>query len=160
MNKKTITLTCPICQKVFEKDAYEYKRHKRKREDYVFFCSRACSTKYANKASTEYHAKNAEEYIKAWLAGKKPGHYVGSNNNKLREYVRTYLFEEADYKCSRCGFSGENEVTGNTILQIHHKDGNSENSSKENLEVLCPNCHAMTDTFMNLNAGSGRKARY
>lgn len=38
--------------------------------------------------------------------------------------------------CNRCGY---NKVTA--ILQVHHKDRDRDNNTKENLEVLCPNCH-------------------
>ena len=53
------------------------------------------------------------------------------------------------------------EKTGNSILQFHHKDGNSNNNSPENIQVLCPNCHAMTENYMALNKGhSARDKRY
>lgn len=49
------------------------------------------------------------------------------------------------YKCNKCGIS---EWNGNEItLEIEHKDGNRFNNSKENLELLCPNCHSQTNTF-------------
>ncbi len=35
----------------------------------------------------------------------------------------------------------QNEHT--CILVVHHKDKNRENNTIENLEVLCPNCHAI-----------------
>lgn len=57
--------------------------------------------------------------------------------------------------------SGVNKFTNKTILQIHHIDGNASNNNEENLQVICPNCHAMTDTFMALNKGrSSRSKRY
>lgn len=37
--------------------------------------------------------------------------------------------------CERCGFSNIK------VLEVHHKDRDRSNSSTENLEVLCPNCH-------------------
>ena len=32
-------------------------------------------------------------------------------------------------------------------LELHHKDGNSKNHKLENLSLLCPNCHAFTETY-------------
>ena len=65
------------------------------------------------------------------------------------------------YKCEECGFEGYNKTTNNTILQIHHIDGDCENNKPENLQVLCPNCHAMTENYMALNKGkSSRTTRY
>ena len=41
---------------------------------------------------------------------------------------------------------------------IHHIDGNCLNNDESNLQVLCPNCHAMTENFgsRNKNAAPGR----
>jgi 5-methylcytosine-specific restriction endonuclease McrA len=44
---------------------------------------------------------------------------------------------------------------GNPIpLELEHKDGNCTNHNIENLELLCPNCHALTDTYRGKNKGS------
>jgi 5-methylcytosine-specific restriction endonuclease McrA len=40
--------------------------------------------------------------------------------------------------CNRCTYS-----TNTDILVIHHKDRNRKNNELENLEILCPNCHAL-----------------
>jgi hypothetical protein len=32
-------------------------------------------------------------------------------------------------------------------LEIHHKDGDRTNNSLHNIELLCPNCHALTDNY-------------
>lgn len=51
-----------------------------------------------------------------------------------------------EYKCTCCGNTGE--WYGKTIsLQLHHKDGNHQNNELNNLEFLCPNCHAATDSY-------------
>lgn len=69
--------------------------------------------------------------------------------------------QKHNYKCELCGFSGNNIKTGKTVLQIHHIDGDAYNLKEENLQVLCPNCHAMTDNYMGLNKGkSTRRNRY
>jgi 5-methylcytosine-specific restriction endonuclease McrA len=39
-------------------------------------------------------------------------------------------------KCEKCGYDKYPE-----ILVVHHKDRNRKNGAKENLELLCPNCH-------------------
>jgi len=45
-------------------------------------------------------------------------------------------------------------------LQIHHIDGNYLNSSEENLILLCPSCHSLTETYGSKNKGHGRKNRH
>lgn len=99
-----------------------------------------------------------EETVKKWKDG---GKVTSGANNKLPQSVREYIFEQAQYCCEECGFSGFNKKTGKTILQIHHIDGDSKNCKPENLKVLCPNCHALTDNYMGLNKGqSTRNKRY
>jgi hypothetical protein len=36
-------------------------------------------------------------------------------------------------------------------LELHHKDGNNTNNNLDNLELLCPNCHALTDNYRGKN---------
>lgn len=110
------------------------------------FCSNECCAKHRGK-----------ETIDKWIKGE----YFLDSNSRLPKYIRLFLYEKAHYKCEECGFEGYNKKTNNTILQIHHIDGNCGNNSSENLKVLCPNCHAMTENYMALNKGkSARSKRY
>jgi hypothetical protein len=38
-------------------------------------------------------------------------------------------------------------------LELHHKDGDRHNNELANLAMLCPNCHALTDTYRGKNIG-------
>lgn len=53
------------------------------------------------------------------------------------------------YKCEQC----LNEIwNGDKIpLEIHHKDGNNLNNELNNLQLLCPNCHAQTENWRGKN---------
>lgn len=55
------------------------------------------------------------------------------------------------YKCDICDI---NEWNGcSLVLHLDHKDGNSTNHKKNNLRLLCPNCHSQTDTYCGKNKG-------
>jgi hypothetical protein len=43
------------------------------------------------------------------------------------------MLEKANYACELCGWSEVNPETGKVPVQIHHIDGNTENSYVENL---------------------------
>ncbi|WP_217170577.1 HNH endonuclease [Streptomyces sp. AC512_CC834] len=50
------------------------------------------------------------------------------------------------YSCETCGSTGE--WLGRRItLQIDHVNGNWRDNRRENLRYLCPNCHALTETW-------------
>jgi hypothetical protein len=36
-------------------------------------------------------------------------------------------------------------------LELHHKDGNRMNNTIENIQLLCPNCHALTENYRGKN---------
>ena len=65
--------------------------------------------------------------------------------NIKREYIRRIL--NGKPHCELCGISNWNGR--DLVFQIHHIDGDSSNQKKENLMLLCPNCHSQTDTFSN-----------
>ena len=128
-------LTCEECGK-------DYKSHHKNQK----FCSRECSTNNRQKI-----------YLNNWLSGTS----IFNANSGIPSYIRKFLYEKVNFKCEECGFEGYNKATGNSILQIHHIDGDSGNNNIKNLKVLCPNCHAMTENYMALNKGcSTRDKRY
>lgn len=53
------------------------------------------------------------------------------------------------HKCEQCGFSMWNNQL--IPLEIHHKDRNSLNNTLENIQLLCPNCHSITDSWRKPN---------
>lgn len=173
--KKEIEVVCLNCGKHFK--TYESGRK---------FCSHSCSAKYNNRQKghkplikhtvceycgkdiynkqygTKYCSlecqikKQREDYLSRWKSGEESGR---SGMYGVSRIIRNYLFEKNNCKCEKCGWGEVNEKTGQIPLQIHHKDGNCLNNSEENLQLLCPNCHSLTDTFGNSNKNSKRVYR-
>lgn len=76
----------------------------------------------------------------------------GRYKQKYKGSVLKDRLIKAGYKIHQCERCGLTEWLGDPIpLQMHHKDGNHDNNLLENLELLCPNCHALTDTFAGKN---------
>ena len=66
----------------------------------------------------------------------------------LRGYVKRHNL--IPYKCQNCGCDGHWQ-NGIIALEIDHIDGDNTNNEISNLRYLCPNCHALTDTYRGKN---------
>ena len=66
--------------------------------------------------------------------------------------VRKKLLEEGvkEYRCECCGLQTWLEKP--IPLELHHKDGDRTNNTISNFELLCPNCHAFTDSYRGKNS--------
>lgn len=69
------------------------------------------------------------------------------SSHKLRLRLIKEKFLKA--KCNSC--KKTTWLNKSIALELHHKDGNHENNNLSNLELLCPNCHAYTDTYRGKN---------
>lgn len=61
------------------------------------------------------------------------------------------LVGERGHRCECCSLT---HWLGDRIpLQLDHIDGNCDNNDRENLRLLCPTCHSLTDTWGGKNIG-------
>lgn len=68
--------------------------------------------------------------------------------------------EKNNCKCEKCGWGEINPTTQKTPLEVHHINGDCTDNREENLQLLCPNCHSLTETFGSLNNGNSRRYKY
>lgn len=61
--------------------------------------------------------------------------------------LRNYLMNKYNEKCQTCGWGERNSTSQTVCLDMHHIDGNSKNSKLSNVQLLCPNCHSLTDNY-------------
>ena len=106
---------CAFCKEEFSRPPSKMNRSK----SGLNFCSRECKDKAQRIGG-----------IKAI----HPAHY-GTTKADYRSIVER---DGGIEKCERCDYDEFPE-----ILEIHHKDRDRTNNERENLEVLCPNCHAI-----------------
>lgn len=85
----------------------------------------------------------------------RKGHRKPIEEMKSWTKIRVRVFEERGRDCSKCGWNKERH-DGIIPTQINHKDGDRTNNHPDNLEVLCPNCHSLTEKFM-FYGGSHRR---
>lgn len=68
--------------------------------------------------------------------------------NKLCSHTTKLNLFKYGFKIKKCEQCLLNEWNGKEIpLELHHIDGNKINNKRENLQILCPNCHAQTSNY-------------
>lgn len=91
---------------------------------------------------------------------KFPGRYkrslqavlVSGSTEKSSELKRRLIAE--GLKSARCEQCDRDEWQGGPIpLELDHINGRNTDNRIENLRILCPNCHAQTQTYRGRNIG-------
>ena len=129
------------------------------------FCSRSCSARFNNRGKNRHGTTLPNcKFCNALL---KRSQNVFCNQTCQHDYdwhrrveliengntslyfknYKKYLIWKYGPSCMKCGWSEINPSTGNVPIEINHIDGNSENNSLDNLELICPNCHSLTSTY-------------
>jgi hypothetical protein len=92
-----------------------------------------------------------------WLKGQRPGPrrpievYLTNQQTIKSVDLKARLFSARlkSESCESCRLS--KWLDRPMPLELHHVDGNHLNNNLSNLQILCPNCHAMTDTYRGKN---------
>ena len=107
------------------------------------YCNNVCKNEYEYK-----------QYILRWKKGEENGlKGVDDISNNIVRYLR----DKYNNQCQLCGWHQENKYTHKIPLQVHHIDGDCTNNKEDNLQLLCPNCHSLTETFGALNKGKSKR---
>ena len=129
------------------------------------FCSRACSNSRIRsentkkkisigvKKSGKRRGPLTEEAMDRWKNSIKLCYekkYKSKSFDELSIWQkRKRILEEQNNTCADCALS---EWKCKPIsLEVDHKDGNTDNNTRENLWAICPNCHSTTDTWRGRN---------
>lgn len=110
------------------------------------YCGQGCKSKHENS-----------KRISQWLNGELSG--VSGKAKQTKRFVRKYIFDLRGTACSWCGWDEVHPDDGLPLTQLDHIDGDADNTTPENLRVLCPNCHSMTSTYLRRNKQSCRDRR-
>ena len=140
----------------YTKDPTYQPKHRKQREPLVCKVCGGTTLRKSALCSTECKKKHL---VAGWLAGEIDG---GMKSwGQVRTFVREYMLERAEYRCEGTDDRINDRCAETRVLQIDHINGDSTNSRVENLQVLCPTCHALTPTYGNKGnrTGKGRKER-
>lgn len=107
------------------------------------YCSNKC------QADAQY-----QNFKSAWLSGK-----LNVVTKNISGHIKRFLLDTYGHKCMDCGWNKKHPITGKVPVEVDHIDGNADNNTKDNLRLICPNCHALSPSFRNLNKGNGRAWR-
>ena len=145
-----------------------------KDHDGTFASGRFCCVECSRAFSTKSKRNEINLKVSNSLKGKLPGHRGNFDKDKWKKSVtetwlrkrekikeelefaqwpeqlrKEHIFAEQNYCCSKCKL--DKWLNEMIPLELEHRDGNRQNNSRENLELLCPNCHALTDTWRGRN---------
>jgi hypothetical protein len=157
--------TCTHCDGVL---SYEQRRNK--------FCSKSCSASYNNQGVARFKGKGGEpqprreckrcgkpvykrsnEHCDDCIADSVYNRALSLSELNSDRHRKQFLLRTREHRCEVCNF---NEWMGQTIpLDLDHIDGNPDNNTEENLRLICPNCHAQTNTYKGKGIIAGRNSK-
>lgn len=78
--------------------------------------------------------------------------YLQNSSDIQTNKVKKKILDEGikGYKCESCELS--TWLNQPIPLELHHIDGNRTNNRIENYQLLCPNCHAFTNSYRGKNS--------
>lgn len=129
-------------------------RSRERKEKQCLYCSQPIPNRNVycdNKCQAKHQDQNRHEKL---LSGKVVELGTPATVDRVG---KRYLIKHYGEKCMECGWCEVNPHTGKIPVELNHIDGDPENNNVENLELLCPNHHALTE--FHKSRGKGRKWR-
>ena len=115
-------------------------------------CKQETLNKYLEKMGIEYAGNQSGKGQPKRKSKMTLEDYLENSEDIQTNKVRKKILEEG-LKPHRCECCGLEQWMGKPIpLELHHKDGDRHHNELENYELLCPNCHAFTDSYRGKNS--------
>ncbi len=122
----------------------------------VYSCLHCGKENVWGRSKTNKFCDNICQGQYKWVNETIPRIEAGECTHNSATVLKKYLIEKFGEKCFECGQEGywNNKPL---VLQLDHKDGDSDNNYPKNLRLMCPNCHTQTDNFGSKGQGSRYK---
>ena len=119
-------------------------------------CKPETLNSYLKKMGIEYSGNKGGKGIKTSKSYKTAEEYAKGEN--VKSHILKLKLIKDGIKEEKCEFCGLTEWQGVKIpLELHHKDGDHFNNEISNLQILCPNCHAIQGNNSGANTGKYSK---
>jgi len=105
------------------------------------YCDNACHAQHRRKIILE-----------DWLSGT-----YFNKKGVPPEVAKEWISEQQNHSCLLCGITDWNGKS--IVFQFDHIDGDPDHNTKENIRMLCPNCHSQTETYGVKNKKSSESRR-
>jgi transposase-like protein len=110
-------------------------------------CRPSTLESYLKKLEIDYSGNQGLKGKKSDSKRRTALDYIESCDIVNSHKLRIKLIEDGikEHRCENCGLDKwlENKIS----LELHHIDGNRFNNQLNNLQILCPNCHSITDNY-------------
>lgn len=112
---------------------------------------------WLRKMDIEYHGQKSKKGRNLGNGYTPAADYLGTNKPISSDKLKKKLIREGikEEKCECCG--GTAWLDKKIPLELHHINGDHTDNSLDNLQLLCPNCHAMQDNNSGKNVKAYRK---
>lgn len=114
-------------------------------------CSPQTIARFIEKQGIDYQGNQSGKGTSKKRYSMSLSEYLAESSDIQSNKVRNKILKEG-IKPHQCECCGNTEWMGHPIpLELHHKDGNKNHNELSNYELLCPNCHAFTDSYRGKN---------
>lgn len=117
-------------------------------------CKSSTLDSYLKKMEIVYNGNKGLKGIKTSNRRNTALYYI-NNDITINSYKLKNKLIQDGIKQHKCECCNSEEWMGNKIpIELHHIDGNRFNNRLSNLQILCPNCHALTSNYSGRNVKS------
>lgn len=115
-------------------------------------CSRDTLVRNAKKFGVKLNLNQGGRGVPDEKRSAKTADEAFQKDSKATKGILVYwLKQEREWKCECCGLT---EWQGKRLpLEVHHINGDRTDQRRENLQILCPNCHSITENWRSGNLG-------